>query len=112
MKVRFSSDARSYLAHEVGYLKKRSSSGAARFMNVVDRARRLVSQHNEVGFADSKVPIKGARRISVGDYLFDYDIIDGVVWIQNIVPSQKTPILSIDDEEDYDAPFNDEPRGP
>jgi hypothetical protein len=42
MKVRFSTEARRYLAREAAYLKERSPAGAPRFQGIVARARRVI----------------------------------------------------------------------
>jgi plasmid stabilization system protein ParE len=103
MKVRLSSEARSYIARETRYLKERSLAGADSFKRVVQRARQLVADFPESGFADSAISLTGARRVLVGTYLFDYDLIDETVWIQNVKSSVNTPIIKVEDDTDYEV---------
>lgn len=78
MKVRFSTEARSYLAREAVYLKERSTTGAARFQRIVARARRQIETFPDSGYTDSVVSLAGARRMAIDEYLFDYDVIGDV----------------------------------
>ena len=104
MKVRFSSEARRFLAHEAAYLRQRSGSGAARFQRIVERARRQIETFPESGLTDSIVSLAGARRIAIEEYLFDYDLVDAVATIMVVRHSRNTPTLTIDDDADYEAP--------
>lgn len=104
MKVRLSSEARTYIAQEARYLRDRSASGARKFKEIVDRALLLIGQHPAAGFQESGVPIKGSHRVVIGDYLFDYDIIRDVAWIQNVRHSRNTPTIPIEPDADYEEP--------
>ena len=103
MKVRLSSDARRYIARETRYLKERSLSGAEQFKRVVQPAQQLVASFPESGFTESAIALTGARRVLVGAYLFDYDLIGETVWIQNIKSSVNTPIIRVEDDADYEG---------
>jgi plasmid stabilization system protein ParE len=104
MKVRFSSEARRYLAREAAYLRERSPSGAARFQRIVERARRQIASFPESGLTESIVAIAGARRIVVEEYLFDYDLADGVATIMIVRHSRNTPTVAIEPDADYEEP--------
>jgi plasmid stabilization system protein ParE len=103
MKVRFSSEARRYLMQEAAYLRERSVSGAARFQRIVDRARRQIGTFPEPGLTDSVVSIAGARRITVEEYLFDYDLADGIATIMVVRHARNTPTIIIEDDADYET---------
>lgn len=104
MKVRFSSEARRYIAREGAYLRERSSVGAARFHALVARARRQVETFPESGYTESIVAMAGARRIAIEEYLFDYDLNDDVAIILVIRHSRNTPTIPIEDDADYEDP--------
>jgi hypothetical protein len=55
MKVRFTSEARHYLAREATYLKERSTTGAERLRRIVARARHQIETFPDSGFTDSIV---------------------------------------------------------
>lgn len=103
MRVRFSSEARRTIIREAAYLRARSLSGARRFAQIVERARRQIGAFPESGATDSIVALAGARRIAIEEYLFDYDIDDGVAIIQIVRHSRNTPIIALDDDADYEG---------
>ncbi len=107
MKVRFSSGARRYIAKEAAYLKERSATGAARFHGIVDRARRQIQTFPESGYTESIVTLAGSRRMAVEEYLFDYDVMEGMALILVIRHSRNTPTIEIDDDADYDDPVGE-----
>jgi plasmid stabilization system protein ParE len=104
MKVRFSSEARRYLSREAAYLRERSPAGATRFQGLVARARRQIESFPDSGFADSIVYLMGARRIAIEEYLFDYDVADGIATIMVIRHSRNTPTVPLEDDADPDDP--------
>lgn len=104
MKVRLSSEASAYIAKEARYLQDRSASGALRFKDIVKRALQLIGEHPAAGFQQSGVPIKGSHRVVIGEYLFDYDVIRDVAWIQNVRHSRNTPTIPIEPDADYEEP--------
>lgn len=104
MKVRFSSEARHYIAREAAYLRERSSTGAARFHALVARARRQIETFPESGYTESIVAMAGARRIAIEEYLFDYDLAADVAIILVIRHSRNTPTIAIEDDTDYEDP--------
>lgn len=104
MKVRFSTEARRYLSREAEYLRERSPAGAARFQGIVARARRQIESFPESGFADSIVSLMEARRIAVEEYLFDYDLADGIATIMVIRHSRNTPTAPLEDDADQSDP--------
>lgn len=104
MKVRFSSAARRYVAQEAAYLRQRSPSGALRFQQIVARARRQIQDFPDSRYTDSIVALAGARRIAIEEYLFDYDIAEGVATIMVVRHSRNTPTIALDDDADYEEP--------
>jgi len=104
MKVRISSEARRYIAREAEYLRERSPAGAARFQRIVARACRQIGTFPESGLTDSIVSIAGARRITIEEYLFDYDLADGVATVMVIRHARNTPTVLIEDDTDYEEP--------
>ena len=110
MKVRLSSEAKADIDEYVNYLTGKTISGIAKFRATLDRAISIVSYQPEAGLTDSRIPIIGARRIIVEGWRFDYDIINDVVLIQRITHSRNTPMISIADDTDYEAPLDAAPK--
>ena len=102
MKVRFSAAARAYVSAETKYLATASRAGAERFRDIVRRAQVLVASFPASGIADSAIPLTGARRMIVSGYLFDYDLIGDVVWIQTVRSSVTVQTIAIEDDRDYE----------
>ena len=102
MKVKLSSEARQDIDHQVAYLTGKTNSGIVTFRNIISRAARLLSDQPYVGQTAVEIPIRGARRAIIDGWRFDYDIVDGVVWIQRITSSINTPSLTYDDDADYE----------
>lgn len=103
MKVRFSTEARRYLSREAAYLKERSPAGAARLQRLVARARRQIEAFPESGFTDSIVSLAGTRRMAIEEYLFDYDVVEGVATIMVIRHSRNTPTIPFEDNADFES---------
>lgn len=104
MRVRFSTEARSYLAREAGYLRERSATGAARFQRIVARARRQIETFPDSGYADSIVSLAGARRMAIAEYPFDYDVVGDVATIMVIRHARNTPTITLEDDVDFEDP--------
>lgn len=104
MRVRFSSEARPYIAREAAYLRERSTTGALRFHGIVDRARRQIETLPDSGHTDSVVALAGARRVAIEEYLFDHDVTEGVATILVVRHSRNTPTIVIEDDADYEDP--------
>lgn len=102
MKVRFSSDAQADIAGQIAFLKGKTNQGIATFRNIVSRGRALIATNPEAGLTDSKIPIRGARRVIVDGWYFDYEIIGGDIWVLRITSSINTPSLKYDDDYDYE----------
>ena len=100
MKVRFSTDAQQDIARHVDYLRGKTVSGLAAFRNTISRGTTIMTSQPNAGFTDSKIPIRGARRVIVDGWYFDYDIIDDIIWIQRITSSINTPSVKYDDIDD------------
>lgn len=103
MKVRISSKAKAYIAKEGAYLRKHSPMGAKTFGNIVRRAKKVIETFPDGGATDSAIPLTGARRASVDGYLFDYDLIDGEVWILGVISSAAVNTIEVEDDLDYEA---------
>lgn len=103
MKVRFSMEAQRDIAEQVEYLKSKTNSGIASFRNIIVRGRSIIAGQPRAGFTDSEIPIRGAMRIIVEGWYFDYDIINDAVWVQRVTSSINTPSLRYDDDFDYEA---------
>jgi plasmid stabilization system protein ParE len=109
MKVKFSSDAQRDISDQVTYLSGKTISGVAAFRDIIRRALVLLKGQPTSGFTDSEIPIRGAKRIIVAGWYFDYDITDDTIWVQRITSSVNTPSLRYDDDFDYEdtSPDND-----
>lgn len=102
MKVKLSSEARQDIDRQVDYLTGKTNSGITTFRNIISRAARLLRDQPYVGQTAAEIPIRGARRVIIDGWYFDYDIIDGAIWIQRITSSINTPSLTYDDDADYE----------
>ena len=102
MQVKLSSEARQDIDRQVDYLTGRTNAGITTFRNIIRRAARLLGDQPDAGQADAEIPIRGARRIIIDGWYFDYDIIGGTVWIQRVTSSINTPSLTYDDDVDYE----------
>lgn len=103
MRVRFSTDAQRDIADQLAYLRGKTISGMASFRDLIRRGQALLKNQPDAGFTASEIPIRGARRIILDGWYFDYDIIDGMIWVQRITSSINTPSLKYDDDFDYEA---------
>ena len=78
-KVRLSGNARAFLQREAKYLRERSPTAAEAFLERLREARRNLAQFPEFGRRKAALPVEGAMRLIVGDYILDYDLVaDGV----------------------------------
>jgi hypothetical protein len=55
--------------------------------------------------------MRGAMRIIVDGWHFDYEIIGDVVWVYRITSSINTPSLKYEDNFDYEEPLRDAESG-
>jgi plasmid stabilization system protein ParE len=101
MKVRISGNARAYLRSEAAYLRKHSPKAAKAFLDRMAAARRNLARFPDLGLGIESLPIPGSRRLIVGDYLLDYDLIDEAVVIVSVRHGQQMPPTS-EVEEDFD----------
>lgn len=114
MRVRLSDEARAYLIRERAYLHARSIPAAAAFIARMKKARENLGRFQEIGFGPGRLPIPGARRLIVGDYILDYDIHDDLVLVSAISPAAK-PVALVEYDEDHEEDAEngpEEPRGP
>lgn len=111
MKVRISTEAQRDIADQVEFLRGKTNSGIATFRNIVSRGRSIIASQPNAGFTDSEIPIRGAKRVIVDGWYFDYDVIDDTIWIQRITSSINTPSLKYDDDFDYEEKDDHIPGG-
>ncbi len=104
MRVKLSKEARQDIERQVAYLSGKTIAGIATFRDIIRRAQRLLASQPHAGQADTRIPIRGAMRIIIEGWHFDYDIIEGTIWVQRITSSINTPSLKYDDDFDYEEP--------
>ncbi len=102
MRVRLSKEARQDIDRQITYLSGKTISGIVTFRDVIKRAQRLLASQPHAGQSDTRIPLRGAMRIIIHGWHFDYDIIGGEVWVQRITSSINTPSLKYDDDFDYE----------
>ncbi|KQN74388.1 hypothetical protein [Devosia sp. Leaf64] len=103
MRVKVSKEAKRDIQREIDYLKGKTISGILTFRSIIERARQLLASQPSAGrVRPSSLPIRGAQRIIVDGWCFDYDVIDGSVWLQRVTHSIATPSLKYDDDFDYE----------
>lgn len=102
MRVKLSKEARQDLDRQIAYLSGKTIAGIVTFRDIIKRAQRLLSSQPHAGQADTRIPIRGAMRIIIDGWHFDYDFIEGTVWVQRITSSINTPSLKYDDDFDYE----------
>ncbi|WP_163271439.1 type II toxin-antitoxin system RelE/ParE family toxin [Chelativorans alearense] len=114
MRVRLSGSARTYLRAEAAYLRKYSPRAAKTFLDRMAEARKNLARFPELGRGIESLPISGSHRLVVGDYLLDYDLVDGDVVIVSIRHGQQKPLTQETDEDfDYeDGASRPSDRGP
>jgi plasmid stabilization system protein ParE len=104
MKVRLSENARIYLRQEAAYLRKRNPAAAVKYVTRLREARTNLARFPELGSFSDELPLPGIRRIVVGDYLVDYEVKQGEVWIVAVRHGQQLlPGTPVDDDFDYEA---------
>jgi plasmid stabilization system protein ParE len=105
MKVRLSSNARSYLRKETEYLRLRSPTAAKSFVAQIKKARQNIGAFNGLGAASQELPLANLRRLIVGDYLIDYEIGANQISIVAIRHGrQLPPTFDIESNFDFEAP--------
>lgn len=103
MRVKLSSEAQQDIQVQIAYLRGKTNSGIAGFRDTVRRGLKLLQSQPDAGFTDSKIPIRGAKRVIVEGWYFDYDVIEGSIWVHRITSSVNTPSLHHDDDADYEV---------
>lgn len=79
MKVKLSSEARQDINRQVDYLTGKTNSGILTFRNIIGRASLLLGSQPHAGRTVSEIPIRGAKRVTIDGWHFDYDIIGNEV---------------------------------
>ena len=103
MKVRMSDDARAYLRDEAKYLRKRSPAAARALSAAMRKARENLAHFGELEIAKEGLPIRGMRRLIIGNYLLDCEISDDVILVVAIRQGrQKPPDMALDDDFDFE----------
>jgi len=108
MKVKVSAQARAYLRTEAAYLKRHSNQAALNFRNRIAEARQHLATFPELGRDIERLPVEGARRLVMGNYVLDYDIAGDEITILSIRHGQQ---IEMDPDLDADFDFED-PPGP
>lgn len=104
MRVKLSKEARQDIDREITCLSGKTIAGIVTFRDIIRRAQRLLSSQPHSGQSDTRIPIRGAMRIIIQGWHFDYDVIEGTVWVQRITSSINTPSFKYDDDFDYEEP--------
>jgi len=103
-KVRLSGNARVFLQREAKYLRERSPTAAEAFLARLREVRRNLALFPEIGRRKEALPIEGAMRLVVGDYILDYDLAADSVSITSIRHArQNDPDLAYDADFDFEA---------
>jgi plasmid stabilization system protein ParE len=103
-RVTLSLDARTYIHAEASYLKVRSPSAAARFRASLNGLKRNLPDFPGLGHPNTETVAEGVFRFVMGEYLVDYEVIDGVVNIITIRHGrQRPPEQPLDPDDDYEA---------
>jgi plasmid stabilization system protein ParE len=103
-KIRLSKNARIFIQREAKYLRERNQAAAEHFLDRLRQARRNLAQFPRIGHEKTSLPVEGAMRIIVGDYILDYDLDDKGVAITAIRHGrQQDPDLHKDEDFDFEA---------
>lgn len=104
-RVAFSVDARDYIKAETSYLKVRSPPAAARFRAALSSLQKNLASFPGLGHANDEMVAEGFFRFVMGEYLVDYEVLDGVVIVVTIHHGrQAPPNQPLDPDDDYEAP--------
>jgi len=110
MRVRLSAESQRDISGQLAYLRGKTVSGMVAFRDITKRGLTLLKDQPGAGFTESAIPLRGARRIIVSGWYFDYDVIDDTVLVHRITSSINTPSLKYDDDFDYES--DDDPSLP
>lgn len=103
-RVEFSLDARAYIKAEVNYLKARSPAAGARFRASLDGLKRNLADFPGLGHPNTETIAEGVFRFVMGEYLVDYEVIDGVVIVITIRHGRQRPSEQpLDPDDDYES---------
>ena len=104
--VRLSDTARAFVQQEANYLRERNPNAAENFLERLREARRNLARHPEIG-RPSPVPLRGLRRLVVGEYILDYDVAADRVEIVAIRHGrQQDPFIISDPDLDFETDVN------
>ncbi|OYU91637.1 MAG: hypothetical protein CFE29_01790 [Bradyrhizobiaceae bacterium PARB1] len=103
-RVILSDNAQTYLRAEARYLRDRSPSAAEKLKARFRKARQDLSQFPELGRKKDGLPLEGAMRLVVGDYIVDYELHGEIVEITSVRHGrQLDPDFAQDDDFDYET---------
>jgi plasmid stabilization system protein ParE len=104
MRVRLSENARAYLIRETAYLRKLNPAAARNLSRQMRNAQRNLAAFDGIGFESEELPIRGMRRLVVGDYLMDYEVVGNEIHVLAIRHGrQLPPDVPLDDDYDFEA---------
>jgi len=106
MKAKVSAQARTYLRTEAAYLKRHSNPAALNFRNRIAEAHQHLAAFPELGRDIERLPVEGARRLVVGNYVLDYDVAGDEITILSIRHGQQ---IEMDPDLDDDFDFEEAP---
>lgn len=103
-KVRLSAQAADYLRAEAHYLRQHSRRAAEAFVMRMQEARANLARFPDIGLGSGRLPVPGARRLIVGDYVLDYELSDDIITVLAIRHGrQQPPDIEPDEDFDYEA---------
>ena len=103
-RVRYASEARSYIKSEAAYLRARSPSAAVRFLDAIKLLTRNLSSYPKLGHLSEEFLDKDSRRIVVGEYLVDYEFKDNEALVLAIRHGrQMPPDQTTDSDDDFEV---------
>lgn len=104
MRVRLSRAASRFLRDEARYLRDRSPAAAARLLERMGEARRLLADFPSLGSLAEEGLVPGTRRLVVGDYVLFYEVSGVTVAILAIRHGRmQAPSPAAEPDFDYEA---------
>lgn len=105
MKVVLSGQARAYVQSETAYLRRHSRQAALNFRARLASALRNLASFPDIGRDIARLPVPGARRLVVGEYIVDYDLSADAVYVLAIRHGRQIgEDPEMDDDIDFERP--------
>lgn len=101
MKLWVSADARAYILAEAMYLRERNQPAADAFLQEMKEAQKCLLRFPDLGTKREDLPIPGARRLVVGNYLLDYRRDGDFIVIVSVRHGRQMPLVP-QREENFD----------